>query len=183
VIDDYVFAGHAAVAAGAGPLSVSYCLADLVPAEPGWDDWYGDFGAAAARGGTVLTVGVPGAHVEPLSAGLAASGRVRGRGGLPDRLARRLPLPRGRVLGFEPIGFDEGTWHSWGCLGGLVDDVRAATGIRPDGTGLIGTEPDAEEAARWLTASGLGDPKVFFWTPAAVLRVPAPVTRPGLRGA
>lgn len=174
MIDDYVFAGHAATAAGADRLSVSDCLVDLVPAEPGGDDWFGDFAAAAARGETVLTVGVPVEHVEPLLADLAAAGWVRGSGGLPDRLCHRLPVPSGHVLGFEPIGFDDGTWHSWACLGGLVDDVRAATGIRPAGNGLIEAETDAREAARWLTASGLGDPKVFFWTPAVVLgtRVP-----------
>ncbi len=172
MIDDYVFAGHAATAAGAKRLSVSDCLVDLVPAEPGGDDWFGDFAAAAARGETVLTVGVPVEHVEPLLADLAAAGWVRGSGGLPDRLCHRLPVPSGPVLGFEPIGFDDGTWHSWACLGGLADDVHAATGIRPAANGLIETETDAREAARWLTASGLGDPKVFFWTPAVVLGVP-----------
>ncbi|WP_328442709.1 hypothetical protein [Amycolatopsis sp. NBC_00438] len=169
MIDDFVFAGHAAVAGGAQRLSVSDCLADLVLSELGGDDWFGDFATAAARGETVLTAGVPVEHVERVLADLAAAGRVRGSGGLPDRLGHRLPVPRGRVLGFEPIGFDDGAGHSWACLGGLVDDVRAATGIRPAGNGLIEAETDAREAARWLTASGLGDPKVLFWTPAVVL--------------
>jgi hypothetical protein len=178
VIDDYVFAGHAAVAAGAGPLSVSCCLADLVPAEPGWDDWDGGFDAAAARGETVLTIGFPGEHAGRLLADLATAGRQGGSGGLPDRLGHHRPLPDGQVLGFEPVGFDGGTCHSWGCLGGLVDDVGAATGIRPAGNGLIRDEPDAREATRWLTESGLGDPKVFFWTVAAVLGVRGPGPAP-----
>ena len=169
MIDDFVFAGHAAVTGGAQRLSVSELPRRPRPGRARRDDWFGDFANAAARGETVLTAGVPVEHVERLLADLAAAGWARGSGGLPDRLCHRLPVPSGRVLGFEPVGFDEGAWHSWACLGGLVDDVRAATGIRPAGNGLIEAEADAREAARWLTASGLGDPKVFFWTPAVVL--------------
>jgi hypothetical protein len=76
--------------------------------------------------------------------------------------------PSGTPLGFELVGYDGGTWHSWSCLGGLVDDVREATGVVPGRHGLIEDEDAARAAARWLTGSGLGDPKVFDWAAAAL---------------
>jgi hypothetical protein len=57
------------------------------------------------------------------------------------------------------------------CLGGLVKDVRQATSVRPERWGLIPDEQEARRAAAWLTASELGDPKVFFWVPALLVDV------------
>ncbi|WP_410632577.1 hypothetical protein [Amycolatopsis sp. cmx-4-83] len=167
---EYVLAGYAALPRSS-TVSVSACLADLVPAEPDWDDWFPDAAAAARTGHAVYEIGFPAKDVPVLLAEFAAAGA----GGLPDRLARAEPphhLGDGKLLGFEPVGFDCGLCHSWGCLGGLIDDVRRATGIRAR-DGLIEDEAAAVEAARWLTASGLGDPKVFFWTPAVLIGVPA----------
>lgn len=164
---NYILAGYAAVPRS-DRVSVSACLVDLVPAEPDWDDWFPDATAAARTGHAVYEIGFPAPDVPVLLEEDFA-------GGLPDRLARAEPLRHaddGRLLGFEPLGFDGGRCHSWSCLGGLVDDVHRATGISAR-DGLITDEAAAHEAARWLTASGLGDPKVFFWTPALLIRVPA----------
>lgn len=87
----------------------------------------------------------------------------------PPPLTTPRPLPDWCPLGYELVGADLGGWHTWLCLGGLVDDVGAATGVHPGQWGLINDEHDARRAAEWLTASKPGDPKVFLWVPALLL--------------
>ena len=168
--------------ASADLISMSDCVVDLVPANrDGWDDWFDDpvsAERARARAGRSdlheLAVGIAGAHAPALLQELAEAGYRPEFGGVAGRLARREAFPdltSGRVLGFELVGFDTGGWHTWACLGGLVDDVRRATGVRPGRWGLIPDEQDALRAAAWLTASGLGDPKVFLWVPALLVDV------------
>jgi hypothetical protein len=166
---------------GTGLVSLSDCVVDLVPVDPGgWDDWFASphaAGAARDRAGKpglhLLAVGFATADVPGLLADMAAGGWDAAAGGLPERLARREAFPHasGRRLGFELVGFDSGCWHTWTCLGGLVADVYQATGVRPGRYGLIQDERDARRAAHWLTDSGLGDPKVFLWA-AALLATP-----------
>lgn len=133
---------------------MSTCVVDLAPA--GWDYWFTDQASAElARvdnaGARVLAVGVAVDDVVPLVEDIDG-----------DTAA----------AGFELVGFDDGgPWHTWTCLGGLVADVREATGVRPGAWGLIQDEQDARRAAQWLTDSGLGDPKVFFWVTALLLDV------------
>ncbi|WP_199747528.1 hypothetical protein [Actinomadura sp. WAC 06369] len=93
-------------------------------------------------------------------------------GGVSEVLARREPFPHDGDLrlGFEPVGYDH-RWHTWTCLGGLVDDVRRATGVRPGRWGLIQDEAEAHRAAQWLTWSGNGAPKVYVWTAALLADV------------
>lgn len=165
-------------------VSMSDCVVDLVPANrDGWDDWFDDpvsaerarARARAGRSGLrVLAVGIDATHAPALLHELVEAGYRLDFGGVAGRLARREAFPdltSGRVLGFELVGFDTGGWHTWTCLGGLVDDVRRATGVRPGKWGLIPDEQDALRAAAWLTASGLGDPKVFAWVPALLVDV------------
>ncbi|MEU4448676.1 hypothetical protein AB0K14_39910 [Actinosynnema sp. NPDC050801] len=158
-----------------GPLvSMSDCVSTLVPADPdGWDEWFGDPASAeAARAGRqglhVIEVGIAVRDVEALLADVAEGGWDAAAGSLPGRLARAEPVTGSGVLGFELVGYDSGGWHTWMCLGGLVDDVREATGVRPGRWGLVQDEQEARVAADWLTASGLGDPKVFFWVAARI---------------
>ncbi|MCE6997646.1 hypothetical protein LZG04_23015 [Saccharothrix sp. S26] len=151
-------------------VSMSGCVTTLVP-RVDWDEWFGDRESAeAARAGRddlhVLEVGIAGQDVEPLLADVREGGWDVSAGSLPERLARAEPVTATDVLGFELVGYDSGTWHTWTCLGGLVDDVRRATGVRPGRWGLVQDESQARVAADWLTASGLGDPKVFFWVAA-----------------
>ncbi|KOX22435.1 hypothetical protein ADK67_24455 [Saccharothrix sp. NRRL B-16348] len=159
---------------------MSDCVVDLVPANrDGWDDWFDDpVSAERARAGRsglrVLAVGIDATHAPALLQELVEAGYRPDFGGVAGRLARREAFPdltSGRVLGFELVGFDTGGWHTWTCLGGLVDDVRRATGVGPGRWGLIPDEEDALRAAAWLTASGLGDPKVFSWVPALLVDV------------
>ncbi|SEQ69717.1 hypothetical protein SAMN05216188_104352 [Lentzea xinjiangensis] len=167
---------------GADVISMSECVVDLVPANrDGWDDWFDDPVSAersrahADRSGLhVLAVGIAATDAPALLREMADAGYGPDAGGVAGRLARREAFPdvrSGRVLGFEPVGFDTGGWHTWTCLGGLVAEVRQATGVRPGSWGLIQDEQEARRAAEWLTASGLGDPKVFSWVPALLVDV------------
>lgn len=144
-------------------VSMSGCVTTVVTPND-WDEWFGDPGSAerARRDGLhVLAVGMAAQDVpavlEDVGGGDVAVD------GLPARLARAEAVPGGEVLGFELVGYDSGIWHTWTCLGGLVRDVGEATGVRPGRWGLIQDEREARLAAEWLTASGLGDPKVFRW--------------------
>lgn len=163
-------------------ISMSECIADVVSAKlDGWDDWFADPASARrarAKAGVpglrVLAVGVASTDAPALLEDMADNGYSQDMGSVPGRLARREPFPdvgAGQVLGFELVGFDSGSWHTWTCLGGLVDDVRQATGVRPWRWGLISDERDARRAAEWLTASKLGDPKVFLWVPALLVDI------------
>ncbi|XVS66161.1 hypothetical protein ACQPYE_08920 [Actinosynnema sp. CA-299493] len=150
-------------------VSASGCVTTVVTND--WDDWFGDPASAArARQGRsdlyVLEVGIAAQDVEPLLADVREGGWDVSAGSLPARLARAEPVLATDVLGFELLGYDSGAWHTWTCLGGLVADVREATGVRPGRWGLVQDESQARAAADWLTASGLGDPKVFFWVAA-----------------
>lgn len=54
---------------------------------------------------------------------------------------------------FRADRYDSGVWHSWVCLGGLVDEVAEATGIRPGALGLIQAGEEAFVAANFLNRS------------------------------
>lgn len=160
-----------------GPLiSMSGCVTDMVPAmRDGWDDWFDD-PVSAGRARTreelrVLAVGFAAADAPAL---LQDMGVLPEHGGVAARLARGEVFPAEHsspVRGFELVGHDHGTWHTWTCLGGLVTDVGQATGVRPGAWGLIEDEQQARRAAEWLTESGLGDPKVDLWAAALVVDV------------
>jgi len=94
---------------------------------------------------------------------------------LPPLLAEPCPVPDWPVLGYELIGADYGRWHTWTCLGGLVADVGAATGVRPGPWGLIPDEHDARRAADWLTEAIPGEHEVYLWVPALLLSPTPPV--------
>jgi hypothetical protein len=168
-------------------------VVDLVPGDSsGWDDWSAsahEAEIARDRAGTsnlhVLGAGFAAADVHGLladmadMADMADGGWDAWAGSLPERLTRREKFPGSgeRRLGFELVGFDSGSWHTWTCMGGLVTDVRQATGIRPGPDGLIQDEQDARRAAQWLTDSGLGDPKVFLWAAALLTDIPRAIPR------
>lgn len=128
-------------------ISMSDCVVDLVSAKrDGWDDWFDDpvsaerSRARAGRSGLhVLAVGIAATDAPALLQDLAEGGHGPDAGGVTGRLARREAFPdfhAGRARGFELVGFDTGGWHTWTCLGGLVEDVRQATGVRPGSWGV-----------------------------------------------
>ncbi|WP_033293379.1 hypothetical protein [Amycolatopsis jejuensis] len=141
-------------------VSMSECVATVLE-----DDWFRDLGQAQRRaaetGMQVIEVGFAADEAEPIVRELHSTHVVAGR--IAEGVA-----PSGELLGFELVGQDCGLWHTWACLGGLADDVHGATGITPGRYGLIHDQDAAHIAARWLTASGLGDPKVFHWAAAGI---------------
>ncbi|MET9628043.1 hypothetical protein ABZX92_11330 [Lentzea sp. NPDC006480] len=149
---DFVFAGWRVATAEPGLVSMSDCVVDVAE-----ETLYSDR-AQAER----VRAETPGTHV-------FAVGFHRDDVPAP-RLAE--PMPAGDVLGCELVGMDPdmSCWHTWRCLGGLVEDVRAATDVVPGPHGLIQDVEQARRAAQWLTASGLGDPKVFDWVAALLVR-------------
>jgi hypothetical protein len=71
----------------------------------------------------------------------------QGETGFVTRLRLDQPLATGGVpLGWEVLGFDVSSFHSWVC-NGLESQVASALGIRPNGNGLITDVEDARVAA------------------------------------
>lgn len=143
--------------------TMSECLADAVPVPGHWarDPWFADGVAASAAvrdGHELIEAAAPADLVSDLR------GEMGEWTGATAFLSDAGP-PSLAPLGFELVGFDGGTWHSRLCLDGLTGDVDDATGVRSGRHGLIADEADARRAAAWLTASGLGDPKVLRWYP------------------
>ncbi|RAS63213.1 hypothetical protein C8D87_107362 [Lentzea atacamensis] len=172
---DYVFAGYRVVIADDGLVSMSECMTDVVGADSyNWEMFFTDRALAeqaCPSSGQLFAVGFPREDVPALLADFEKFEPI-GAAGMPDRLLAGEPMPCGDVLGCELVGWDSGpsVWHTWACLGGLVDDVRDVTGVVPGEHGLIQDVEQARLAARWLTASELGDPKVFLWVPALLVR-------------
>ncbi|ATY10728.1 hypothetical protein CU254_09805 [Amycolatopsis sp. AA4] len=156
-----VSAGYRAVQRTSEFVSISECVAEV------HDDWFRDVVLARHTGLEVLEVGLSPEEAEPIVREILAEGWDRETSVVVNRIERGASAS-GELLGFELVGYDGGLWHTWRCLGGLVDDVRAATGIVPGRHGLIEDEDAAHQAARWLTESGLGDPKVFHWAAAGL---------------
>ncbi|WP_018686217.1 hypothetical protein [Actinokineospora enzanensis] len=161
-MDDYLLVGYMGVLRTYMDVpSISHCVVDLAPANE-FDMWFED-PAAVPVGVPVLAVGFAATDVAPQVDEMARQGfdavRLHGKG----------KMPGGVLLGFEPVGFDTGTWHTWRCIGDLVTDVATATGIRPGPYGLIVDEPDARRAAEWLNIPENGDEKVARWTSVALV--------------
>nr|WP_245573144.1 hypothetical protein [Amycolatopsis benzoatilytica] len=152
-----------------GLVSISECVVTVLEEE--WGDWFRDPDRARHRAAEsrlqVLEVGFTMEEAAPILRALLAEGYDRETHAVAGRLAEGIPI-NGTPLGYELVGYDFGTWHSWACLGGLIDDVRLGTGIEPGPHGLIRSADAAHTAARWLTGSGLGDPKVSDWAAAAL---------------
>lgn len=143
-------------------VSISECVAEVHE-----DDWFRDLALARQTGFDVLEVGFAPEEAEPVVREILADGWSRETSVVAGRIEEGASTS-GELLGFELVGYDCGLWHTWRCLGGLVDDVRAATGVVPGRHGLIEDADAARQAARWLTESGLGDPKVFHWAAAGL---------------
>lgn len=85
----------------------------------------------------------------------------RGSGLLELVREKRPPAEGGAVLGFEPLGFEATTFHSWLCHY-APDEVFKRFGIRPNGFGLIDTLHDARRANEYLLETG-AEPAI--WEP------------------
>jgi len=81
---------------------------------------------------------------------------------LIERVNANTPLERGgKVLGYEPLGFDATKFHSWLCHDAPTD-VNDRFGIRPNREGFIDSFADAVHITRNLRATGA---ETAIWEP------------------
>jgi hypothetical protein len=78
---------------------------------------------------------------------------------------KRSPAEGGKVLGFEPLGFEATTFHSWLCHY-APDEVFKRFGIRPNQLGLIDGLDEAKRVNDYLLETG-AEPAI--WEPWLVL--------------
>jgi hypothetical protein len=87
--------------------------------------------------------------------------------GLIERVNANVPLERGgKLLGYEPLGFDATKFHSWLCHNAPVE-AYDRFGIRPNGEGFIDSLPDAEHVTQNLKATGA---ETAIWEPWLVVQ-------------
>ncbi|HEY3939885.1 MAG TPA: hypothetical protein VGL97_20815 [Bryobacteraceae bacterium] len=89
----------------------------------------------------------------------------RGSGLLELVREKRPPAEGGAVLGFEPLGFEAMTFHSWLCHY-APDEAFKRFGIRPNQLGLIDGIDDAKRVNDYLLETG-AEPAI--WEPWLVL--------------
>jgi len=189
-VEGYVLAGYVVAdpvvgpawvdraAAGREITSVSNCLVDVRELNA-WSS--SPVGAEAAGelvrrhpGTRVVAVGVAEADVDALVEDLD---EACWDPDLLNRLRRRVPLRAGLPLGFEPVGPGGGSFHTWLCLGGLVDSARQAVGVEPGRHGLVQDEGRARAAAAHLTEAFPYEHEVARWFALVLAEV-----EPGLLG-
>ena len=84
------------------------------------------------------------------------------------------PLERGKVLGYEPLGFEATKFHSWLCHDAPAEaDDRF--GIRPNREGFIDSLADAVRVTRDLKATGA---ETAIWEPWLVVQYGSGELRP-----
>jgi hypothetical protein len=87
--------------------------------------------------------------------------------GLVERVNRRAPLAvSGRVLGYEPLGFEAMKFHSWLCHN-APPDAKERFGIEPNRAGFIDTLSSAVRVTQDLKASGA---ESAIWLPWLIVR-------------
>ena len=86
---------------------------------------------------------------------------------LIERVSANAPLERGgKVLGYEPLGFDATKFHSWLCHDAPAE-VNDRFGIRPNRAGFIDSLADAVRVTRDLKATGA---ETAIWEPWLVVQ-------------
>lgn len=86
--------------------------------------------------------------------------------GLVQRMARRRRLRAGRVLGYEPLGFEAISFHSWVC-NWFPERVEKDLGIRPAANGFLSSFADARRVNQYVRREG-GEPSI--WLPWLVVQ-------------
>jgi hypothetical protein len=86
--------------------------------------------------------------------------------GLIERIGQGRRIRPGSILGFEPLGFQAMSFHSWLCSLSQ-DKVSEVLGIRPATNGFISNLADALKVAQYLQAAG-AEPAI--WLPWLVVR-------------
>jgi hypothetical protein len=86
---------------------------------------------------------------------------------LIERVNENTPLEHGgKILGYEPLGFDATKFHSWLCHD-VLDEVDDRFGIRPNRAGFIDSLADAVRVTRDLKATGA---ETAIWEPWLVVQ-------------
>jgi hypothetical protein len=87
--------------------------------------------------------------------------------GLKERLEANVPLEAGgETLGYEPLGYEGTSFHSWLCHNAPVD-AQSHFGIQPNKLGLIDMLEDAVRITRHLKTTG-AEPAI--WEPWLIVR-------------
>ena len=80
----------------------------------------------------------------------------RGKYGIYDSLVSKKELPsKGKVLGYEILGYDYGDFHSWLC-NGLEDEAYRELSVKPNGSGLIDSFEEALQVAKYISQDEVG---------------------------
>jgi hypothetical protein len=103
-------------------------------------------------------------------AGSKLQGRISPAGAVLDAMAIRDMMTRGcdvaspaQILGFEILGFEGDSFHSWLC-NGLERDAADNLGIRPNDAGFISSPADAIRVAEYCNRDDVGSEPVL-WLP------------------
>lgn len=117
----------------------------------------------------VLVVG-KGLHTSLLASFHEQLGKESNRGyGLLDRVERKEQLAGGGdFLGYEPLGYDATSFHTWLCHS-MPDEAKARFGIIPNENGLISNLRDAVELTRHMVETG-AEPGI--WEPWLLVSYP-----------
>jgi hypothetical protein len=118
-----------------------------------------------------------GLHVDDTDAfGRGGSGEDPTPPGIVASILERQSIRTGGVaLGFEVLGIEHGSPHSWLC-NGLENDASTTLGVRPNASGLLPTLDAARRAARLFNDERLGEP--VSWFPWLVVDLTSAVVPP-----
>ena len=86
--------------------------------------------------------------------------------GLIERIGQRQTLRPGQVLGFEPLGFEAMSFHSWIC-NYFPESVDKELRIKPAANGFISDFADALEVTEHIRNAG-GEPAI--WLPWLIVQ-------------
>lgn len=86
--------------------------------------------------------------------------------GLIERIGQHQCLSPGEVLGFEPLGFEAMSFHSWIC-NDFPDSVDKDLKIQPAANGFISVFADALEVTEYIRKEG-GEPAI--WLPWLIVQ-------------
>jgi hypothetical protein len=109
----------------------------------------------------LLGIALPEHHVETFL-------REEEESGIRQLLEERTPLaPEAEHLGYEVLGLDFSTFHSWLC-NHLERDAARDLGVTPDERGFLKTLGEAERVAEWANEDEGTEP--VLWQPWLVAR-------------
>ena len=148
------------------------CVCRSLGAIEGFLDWLG----TPLDGAILLGFGLEPSHREDFLREESMPGSL-GDIGVVGAIRDGTNLPvEGRLLGWEILGIDGVSFHSWLCSM-LEVDVEKQLGIRPNDLGLIEDAAQANAIADWIDEHDRGEP-VDYW-PWAIVEYPLAGSRTG----